>query len=167
MAERISRRAVLAGAAALALTRAAPAAARSRDEGAALTALALAEQQAAYVYRTAELGGHERVLAGQDAERARALAVLLEALGLAIPEPVGDRDGLPEAALAVLDARGAAGLRAAIAYEQTLIDACAAALGRLEEPNAIRTVATVMAGHAQHQALLRQEAGIDPLSSAA
>ena len=98
------------------------------------------------MYRTAELGGLERALAGQDAERARALAVLLEALGLAIPEAVGDRDGLPEAALAVLDARGSAGLRAAIAYEQTLIDGCAAALGKLEEPNAIRTVATVHGG---------------------
>ena len=119
------------------------------------------------MYRTAELGGLERALADQDAERARALAVLLEALGLAIPEAVDDRDGLPAAALAVLDARGSAGLRAAIAYEQTLIDACAAALGKLEEPNAIRTVATVLAGHAQHQALLRREAGIDPLSSAA
>ena len=167
MAERILRRAVLAGASALAFTRAAPAAARSRGEGTALTGLAHAEEQAAYVYRTAELGGLERALADQDAERARALAVLLEALGLAIPEAVDDRDGLPAAALAVLDARGSAGLRAAIAYEQTLIDACAAALGRLEEPNAIRTVATVLAGHAQHQALLRREAGIDPLSSAA
>ena len=109
------------------------------------------------------------VVAGvQDRERGLRQAVAVaDRLGLAIPEAVGDRDGLPEAALAVLDARGSAGLRAAIAYEQTLIDACAAALGKLEEPNAIRTVATVMAGHAQHQALLRQEAGIDPLSSAA
>jgi hypothetical protein len=31
----------------------------------------------------------------------------------------------------------------------------------------IRTVATILAGHAQHQSLIRREAGLDPLSSTA
>ena len=166
MAERIPRRALLAGAAALALGSAAPAAARGRDEGDALTALVRAEEDAAYVYRTARLGGLATALAEQDAERSRALASQLEALTLPIPGPTRGRDGLPAAALAVLEARGTAALRAAAAYEQTLIDGCAEALPLLEEPNIVRTVATVLAGHAQHQALILREAGEDPLSSA-
>ena len=163
MAEPISRRALLAGAV-LAVAGAAPAAARGPDEGDALTALVRAEQDAAYVYRTAGLGGLATALADQDAERARALATQLEGRGMPIPGPVRGRGGLPPAALAVLDARGDAALAAAAAYEQTLIDGCAAALDVLEEPNVIRTVATVLAGHAQHQALIRREAGGDPLS---
>jgi hypothetical protein len=166
MAERIPRRALLAGAAALALGSAGPAAARGRDEGDALTALVRAEEDAAYVYRTARLGGLAAALAEQDAERARALATQLEALALPIPGATRDRDGLPAAALAVLDARGDGALRAAADYEQTLIDGCADALPLLEEPNTVRTVATVLAGHAQHQALIRREAGGDALSSA-
>ena len=163
MAERIQRRALLAGAV-LALSRAAPAGARTRGEGEALTTLVQAEQDAAYVYRTAGLGGLATALADQDVERARALGSQLEALAMRLPGPTRGRDGLPAAALAVLDARGNAALRAAVAYEQTLIDGCADALGALEEPNVVRTVATVLAGHAQHQALLRREAGDDPLS---
>ena len=89
-----------------------------------------AEEDAAYVYRTAGLGGLATALAEQDVERARALASQLQALGMPIPGPARGRDGLPAAALAVLDARGNAALRAAAAYEQTLIDGCAAALGR-------------------------------------
>ena len=90
----------------------------------------------------------------------------LEALGLPSPPAAGVRDGLPPAALRVLDARGTeARLRAAIAWEQELIDGCARRLAALEEPGAIRTVATIMAGHAQHQTLLRRLAGLDPLSS--
>ena len=157
------RRALLAGAAVLALSRAAPAAARGRGEGEALTALVRAEQDAAYVYRTAGLGGLAPALADQDVERARALGSQLEALAMPLPGRTRGRDGLPAAALAVLDARGNAALRAAVAYEQTLIDGCADALGALEEPNVIRTVATVLAGHAQHQALIRRVAGEDPL----
>ena len=164
MAERIARRALLAGAV-LAVTGAVPAAARGRDEGEALKALVRAEQDAVYVYRTATLGGLATALADQDLERARALATELQALGMPIPGPARGRGGLPPAALAVLDARGNAALRAAVAYEQTLIDGCAAALEALVEPNIIRTVATVLAGHAQHQALIRREAGDDPLSS--
>lgn len=165
MAERIQRRALLAGAV-LALSGAAPAAARGRGEGEALTALVRAELEAVYVYRTAGLGGLATALADQDLERARALATQLEALAMPIPGPVRGRDGLPTAALAVLDARGNAALRAAVAYEQRLIDGCTDALDALEEPNVIRTVATVLAGHAQHQALIRREAGEEPLASA-
>ena len=168
MPEPLSRRAALAaglsGAAALALGPAA-AAARGTGEGAALTALARAEEESAYVYRTTG-SGHILSLAEQEDEHAKALAVQLEALGLPSPQPARGRDGLPPAALRVFGARGSeARLRAAIAWEQALIDGCARRLAALEEPGAIRTVATIMAGHAQHQAMLRRLAGLDPLSS--
>ena len=169
MSEPLTRRAALAaglsGAAALALGPAA-ATARGPDEGAALAALARNEEVSAYVYRTVGVGGLADVLSEQEDEHAKALAVQLEALGLPSPPPARGRDGLPPAALRVLGARGSeARLRAAIAWEQALIDGCARRLAALEEPGAIRTVATIMAGHAQHQAMLRRLAGLDPLSS--
>ena len=151
----------LAGAAALGFSPASASAAGA-DEGAALTALARAEEASVLVHRDA---GRE-ALAGQEKEHAKALAVLLEALGLPSPPPARDRAGLPPAALRVLEARGSeAGLRAAIAWEQALIDGCARRLGALEDPGQIRTVATILASHAQHRAMLRHAAGLDPLSS--
>jgi hypothetical protein len=54
---------------------------------------------------------------------------------------------------------GAAQLRAAAAYERALIAGCAARLAPLEEPGIVRTLATVMASHAQHLAVLERAAG--------
>ena len=153
MPERRSRRAVLtggfAGAAALAL--AAPAArARGASEGEALAELIRAEEDAAFVYLGAGLEG-AATLARQDSEHAKALASHLEALGMPIPRPTRGRDELGPEALAVLEASGRLERpRAAMAYERSLIAGCAQRLPRLEEPNTVRTVATVMASHAQH-----------------
>ena len=155
MRERLSRRealaAGLAGAAALAL---APAAARAADdEGDALTALAQAEQDAVFVYDTAGLAG-AATIARQDHEHAQALATHVEAVGLKAPRATRDRAGLPPEALAVLEAGGDAARRqAAMAYERSLIAGCAQRLAVLEDPDTVRTVATVMAGHAQHLVL--------------
>lgn len=167
MPEPLSRREALAagvaGAAALVLAPAAGAA--KPDEGAALTALARAEEDSAFVYLDSGLG-LLGPLGEQETEHAKALAVQLEALGLPSPSPARVREGLPPAALRVLDAGGTKDrLRAAIAWEQELIEGCARRLAALEEPGAIRTVATIMAGHAQHQTLLRRLAGLDTLSS--
>src|SRR5688572_9725691 len=164
MPDRLSRRealvAGLAGAAALSLSR--PAAAAEPDLGAALTALVRAEQGAVLVYRDAGLDE----LAGQENEHVKALDVHLQALGLPVPAPVRGRDSIGPAALGVLEARGTTErLRAAIAFEQALVDGCAARLGRLAEPGILRTVATVMASHAQHMAMHQRSAGLDPLSS--
>lgn len=141
----------LAGAAALAL---APAAHAARaDEGAALSALIRAEEDAVFVYRGAALpdGLGER-LAAHDEEHARALASLIEALAMRITGPARSREDLPPEALAVLEPQSTgARLRAAVVYERALIDGCARALPALEHANTIRTVATVMAGHAQHE----------------
>ena len=168
MPEPLSRRealaAGLAGAAALVIAPAIAAAAKP-DEGAALTALARAEEDSAFAYLDSG-DGLLGPLGEQEGEHAKALTVLLEALGLPSPPPARGRDGLPPAALRVLDARGGEDrLRAAIAWEQELIEGCARRLAALEEPGTIRTVATIMAGHAQHQTVLRRLAGLDPLSS--
>jgi len=170
MPEPLSRRAVLAaglaGAGALALGARAASAAEGPDPGPALTALIHAEQDAAYVYRTARLDGDARLLAEQDQEHARALASHLQAVGLPVPGPRRSRAGLPPEALAVLEAGGGTkGARAAAAYERTLVAGCAARLGPLEEPGLVRTLATVMASHAQHLALHERAAGRGELSS--
>ncbi len=170
MPERRTRRealaAGLAGAAALALAPAARAAATD-DEGDALTGLIRAERDAVFVYRSAALpDGLSVQLAGQDHERVQALASHLEALAMPIPGPTRSRDDLPPEALAVLEPRSTeARLRAALAYERALVDACARALPALEHANTVRTVATVMAGHAQHETELARRAGVDVLSA--
>jgi hypothetical protein len=54
----------------------------------------------------------------------------------------------------VLEATGAQERRrAAMAYERSLIAGVLERLPRLEAPNTVRTVATVMASHAQHLVL--------------
>jgi len=153
MPERPTRRealaAGLAGLGALAL--AGPAAARGTDEGRTLTELVRAEEDAAFVYDAAGLDGAATTFSEQDTEHARAIATHLEALGLPTPGPTRGRDDLPPEALAVLEATGEQARRqAAMAYERSLIAGCLQRLGALERPNTVRTVATVMASHAQH-----------------
>ena len=169
MPERRTRRdalaAGLAGAAALALAPAA-AGARGADESAVLAALVRAEQDAVFVYLEAAVAELGDLLAEHDRDHARALATHLEALGMPIPGPTRGRDDLGPEALAVLEARDpGARYRAALAYERSLVDGCARSLAALEQPNTIRTVATVMAGHAQHAGELERRAGIVPFSS--
>ena len=152
----------LAGAAALALGASATASA-APSPGPALSALVRAEEDAAFVYMQAELGGLGGTLAEHERQHAKALATHLAALGLEIPGPARGRDGLRPAALAVLEASGAGRLPAAIAFEQALAAGCAERLAQLEAPGTLRTVATVMASHAQHAALLERAAGRSPL----
>jgi hypothetical protein len=156
MPDRLTRRAALAAAAAGAagLAVAAPAArARGASEGEALTDLIRAEEDAVFVYTEARLDG-AAALAPQDTEHAKALASHLEALGMPVPGPTRGRDDLAPEALAVLEATGdQERRRAAMAYERSLIAGCLQRLPRLEEPNTVRTVATVMASHAQHLVL--------------
>src|SRR5215216_5380115 len=155
MRERLSRRealaAGLAGAATLALAPAAAGAASA--EGDALTALMRAELDAMFVYRESRLDGAAAIIE-QDLAHARAIATHVEALALPLQRPADDRADLPPEGLAVLEAGGGAARRqAAMAYERSLIAGCAQRLAQLEDPNTVRTVATVMAGHAQHLVL--------------
>jgi len=157
MRELSRREAIAAGlAAAAALAPARVAAAAEPDPGPALTALARAEEAAVFIYGRARLAALGARMAGKDGEHAKALATHLGALGLEVPGPTASRDELGPAGRAVLDANGDAERRqAAIAFEQALIDGCAGRLAALDDPGMVRTVATIMAGHAQHQLLLR------------
>src|SRR5829696_10470423 len=156
MPERLTPRAALAAAAAGAagFAIAAPQSlARGASEGEALTELIRAEEDAAFVYTEAVLEG-TAALAAQDSQHAKALASHLEALGMPVPGPTRGRDDLAPEALAVLEATGDRERRkAAMDYERSLIAGCLQRLPRLEEPNTVRTVATVMASHAQHLVL--------------
>ncbi len=166
MPEALSRRAALSawltGAAGLALGVAGAAVAANPDQASGLASLVRSELDAAFVYRTAASGGDGAALAGQEAEHARALSSHLQALGLPPPAPRRSRSGLAPEALRVLEAGGVRQrARAAAAYERTLIARCAAQLGRLQEPNILRTVATIMASHAQHLALHERAAELE------
>jgi hypothetical protein len=167
MPEPVSRRAALAaglsGAAAVTLGARSAVAAEGPDPGPGLEALVRAEHDAAFVYRTAGLEG-AAPLAEQEEQHARALSAHLQAVGVPPPGPRRSPSGLRREALAVLEAGGGAErLRAAAAYERTLIAGCAARLAPLEEPNIVRTIATVMASHAQHLALHERAAGLSGL----
>jgi hypothetical protein len=149
-----SRRAFLAaaGAAALALGPGAGVAGaldrkKGIDEPGALTALLTAELHAAYAY---ERSGDRR-LAEQEDAHARALASLLDALGRPIPLAPASPEQLQPSAKALLESGGARA--AAIALERALIEGCARGIAKLGDPSMIRTVATIMASHAQHLTL--------------
>jgi hypothetical protein len=156
--------AAVAGAAAVALGPAVGTAhAVRRGEGAALHALIAAELDASHAYRRSGIGGP---FATQEDDHAQALTTMLEAGGMhAPPAPAGIDDLGPRAA-ALARASGDAGRRrAAIALERALIGGCSDQLPRLETPAVIRTVATVMASHAQHLAVHERAHDRDPLSS--
>jgi hypothetical protein len=155
MAERSDRRAFIAAAGAAAVALGGPGAAaasaldrkKGADEPGALTALLVAELQASYAY---ERAGNAEV-SGQEREHAKALASLLDALGRKIPAAPSS-----PAQLGPLSSAAASGGRAAaIRLEQALIDGCRRRITDLGDPNMVRTVATILANHSQHLALLR------------
>jgi hypothetical protein len=146
---------VAAGAAAVALgPGAAVAGALDRkkgiDEPGALTALLTAELHAAFAYERCGLD-HGRELARQDGEHARALASLLDALGRTIPRAPSSPEQLQRSAAALLRSPGPS---AAAALERALIAGCATQITRVGDPGMVRTIATIMASHAQHLALM-------------
>ena len=133
----------------------------------ALTGLIRLERVRALAYRRAlasdRLGREARAMAVRFAEhsdaRADALRPGLEALGGGLdgPQPL-ERDDDPlgvardEAAL----------LRALARLERVAIDTCARAQARLEVPELMQTVASVMGGHAQQLAALQLALGEEP-----
>jgi hypothetical protein len=155
----VTRRALVAAAAATALVRpSAAAAAIGARDSATVVRLIAREEAAALAYR-----GQARpslfALAAHEAGHARALRAHLAALGHE-PPPAATLDA---AARCLGDARGDALLEAAIALETSLLAAYRDALVALVEPSILRTAATIAAAHAQHRALLRLAAGRDPL----
>jgi hypothetical protein len=157
----VTRRAALAGAAAL--LAGAPATARAAQPHADETARALRdlivrERAAALAYGLAG----ERRLARHEEAHAGALLPHLESAGHRGPPPprsAGELGPLARALAAAPPARRAA---AAVALEEELIRAYSAALARLYDPATQRTAATIMASHGQHLVTLRR--GALPLS---
>jgi hypothetical protein len=152
----ISRRKLLLAAAGAVLVR--PAVAVSAEDDAdVLLRLVAREDGAALAYeRTAPepLPG----IAAQEGDHAAALRTLLDAYGvLEVPEPALDAQ-----ARRLVDAPEAGRRDAAIALESSLVADYSAALLSLEAAGTLQTVASILAGHAQHHARLRSQAGLDP-----
>jgi len=119
------------------------------DEPGALAALITAELHAAYAYERSGLGAGA-LLSGQEDQHAKALASLLDALGRPIPlAPASPAQLQPHAAALAAERTR----EAAIALEKALIEGCTRQIAMLGDPGMIRTVATVMASHAQHLVL--------------
>ena len=135
-----TRRALLLGAAGLALARAVPAAAQDRTV-AAVQELLACEELAARAYHREGMGA----FAVRTRDHVRVLETQLEAMGLLSFEVRGDE--LPAAGR--LRDRGTA-----LALERALLERHRDALGRIEEPAIRRTVATIMAAHAQRLVVL-------------
>jgi len=88
-------------------------------------------------------------IAAHEADHAKALRTDLEALGGKAPSAPADVPPLE-------------GLDGAIALEAELVAAYRRALIELEELGLLSTVATILASHSQHHALLLRAAGRDP-----
>jgi hypothetical protein len=154
----VRRRELVLAAAAAALARPAAAAAQV-GEPAVVRRLIVREEAAAEAQRSRAAPG-VFALASDEADHAAALRTLLAALGNPLPAPGSPEDDA--AARAVKEADGARLLDAAIALEASLLAGYEHALSVITEESVLRTAASIMAGHAQHHALLRLRAGLDP-----
>jgi hypothetical protein len=148
------RRDLFVAGAALALAR--PAAAGA-SEGDVLDGLVSRQDAAAFAYDAAGMAAAARLAT----DHARALRTQVDALGRRIPVPPARIDQLDRPARRVAQGGSPADV---IALQQSLLEAYERALGEIVEPSILRTAATIAASHAQHLALLRREAGLDPLS---
>ena len=144
------RRELLAAAAAAVARPARPSRSRRRTTTAdILERLIALEDAAALAYRGAAAAARCRGSPSQEADHAKALRTDLEALGGRAPSaPTG------VAPVARLDA--------AIALEAGSSPPTAQALLDLDELGLLPTVATILASHSQHRALLLRAAGRDP-----
>ena len=148
------RREVLAGAAVALLARPAAAFGQRSDET-VLLRLVAREEAALEAYETDFVPGLRR----DESEHAAALRTQLDALGRR-PAP----RGMDAPARRVAEASGDERVDAAIALEESLVEAYSVALLDLEAPGVLQTAGTILASHAQHLARLRELAGIDPLA---
>lgn len=148
------RREVIAGVAAIVLARPAVALGQRSDE-AVLVRLVGREEAAVVAYASEPFAG----LRADEEEHVAALRTHLDALGRR-PAP----KGLDPVARRVVESSGRGRLEAAIGLETSLVEAYSAALLDLEATGVVQTAATILASHAQHLALLREQAGMDPLA---
>jgi hypothetical protein len=157
----VRRRDLLLAATAAVLARPATTFAAESEAGLLERLIAL-EQGAAFAYARAEIT-EPAGLARQEGEHAKALASQLAAMGLKAPAPPRRPAELGTQARRLASAARDGALAAAIGLEESLVAAYALAVPEFGQPQMLQTVATVMASHAQHLALLYAEAGRDPL----
>lgn len=124
------------------LLAAASAQAQTEDDVRALREAYVAERATEAIY--ASLGERWEAFAGHEADQAAALATALEALGSRIPGPPTTAGG---------------GLEDAVAQELRAIAALQNAITEVEDGKLLHTLASIMAGSAQHLVLLRRELG--------
>jgi hypothetical protein len=148
------RRELLLAGAALAVAR--PAVAQAA-EGDVLDRLITREFAAEFAFDASGVAAAARLAA----DHAKALRTQIDALGRKGPvRPTSVAELDPAARRMAADGSPAE----AIALRRSLLEAYERALGEISEPSILRTVATIAASHAQYLALLRREAGLDPLS---
>jgi hypothetical protein len=128
------------------------------------------EQVSALAYEAAAdgaLDGAERARARRFAEHERSHAAVFETMLFALTVPVREHAG-PEDLDALLPGLRQAGradaLRALAELEGAAIGGAQRMGARLQALDALRTVATVMAGAAQHLVVLRHALGQEPLT---
>lgn len=127
------------------------------------------EQVCALAYAAAErsLEGEERALARRFAEHERSHVAAFETLLFALTVPVREHAGPEDLEALVPGLRGASrldALRALADLEGAAIAGHQLIGRRLRALDALRTVATVMAGGAQHLVALRDALGREPLA---
>jgi hypothetical protein len=147
---RLRRREVLLIAAAL-VARPSLAVADDRD-GDVVKGLIAREEGATYAYRGLRFPGVPDI-AAHDADHARALRTQMQALGRGTA-PISAADLDPAARRLAEASTRAAQLTAAIALEDDLVATYRRAVLDIVEPGILQTVATILASHAQHRALL-------------
>jgi len=155
------RRELLIGATALAVLRPGVASAAQGEAG-ILDSLITREDAAAFAHRTRS-GALSSRIARDEAEHAKALRTELAALGTGGPDPPMGARALDPVARRLAEAGRDAAPARSIALEESLLEAYDEALRELGEPSILRTAASIAASHAQHLALLRRDAGLDPL----
>jgi len=144
----------------------------ARSDGALLTAALRVEEVCALAYEAAAegaLAGEERALARRFAQHERQHAAALETMLFALPVPVREHAGPGDVDELLPGLRGAGraeALRALADLEGAAIAGHHLIGRRLRALDALRTVAGVMAGGAQHLVVLRDALGEDELTRA-
>lgn len=146
--------------------------AQAGGDAALLGAAIAMEQEAAFAYaaladggRLGPLGDVARQFAEQEQEHADALSRALRNRGGSPPSKPSAAGDVPGLARALRGARGQA-LEFAVELENRALAAYYRAHARLEAPELLSTVASIMGSEAQHLVVLRQALGTTPVTEA-
>jgi Ferritin-like domain len=159
----VNRRDLLIAGAAVAAAGRPDLALAAQSEAGILASLITREDAAAFAHGKAS-GPLSSRIGRDEAAHAKALRTHLAAIGTRGPEPPLNVRALDPAARRLAEADRAAAPGRAIALEESLLETYDEALLGLAEPSMLRTAASIAASHAQHLAVLRRDAGLDPLA---